>query len=343
MYPTILSLRWEANNMRAEKLQFWYGILFTLFIAVISFGIAQLPGFTYIGPLATAIILAFIYRQIFGYPDRLRSGIQFSAKVLLRAAIILYGLKLNIDTVFTEGLPLLMKSAIVIGLAILLSYTLAKIFKADMTLSMLLGVGTGVCGAAAIAAVAPIIKAKDEDTAVSVGIIALLGTVFSIFYLLIRPYLPIGDVAYGVWSGLSLHELAHVALAAEPAGEEALAFALLAKLSRVFLLVPLCLIFIWYMRRKQSRTGEGKVVFPYFLIGFILMSLLNSYVLGNAVVLPEGTMDLISNLTTLLLTMAMIALGLNINMKDMAGRTLRPFAIIFFVSILISVMVYIIK
>ncbi|WP_175288204.1 YeiH family protein [Salinicoccus roseus] len=329
--------------MRAEKLQFWYGILFTLFIAVISFGIAQLPGFTYIGPLATAIILAFIYRQIFGYPDRLRSGIQFSAKVLLRAAIILYGLKLNIDTVFTEGLPLLMKSAIVIGLAILLSYTLAKIFKADMTLSMLLGVGTGVCGAAAIAAVAPIIKAKDEDTAVSVGIIALLGTVFSIFYLLIRPYLPIGDVAYGVWSGLSLHELAHVALAAEPAGEEALAFALLAKLSRVFLLVPLCLIFIWYMRRKQSRTGEGKVVFPYFLIGFILMSLLNSYVLGNAVVLPEGTMDLISNLTTLLLTMAMIALGLNINMKDMAGRTLRPFAIIFFVSILISVMVYIIK
>ncbi len=343
MSPTILSLRWEANNMRAEKLQFWYGILFTLFIAVISFGIAQLPGFTYIGPLATAIILAFIYRQIFGYPDRLRSGIQFSAKVLLRAAIILYGLKLNIDTVFTEGLPLLMKSAIVIALAILLSYTLAKIFKADMTLSMLLGVGTGVCGAAAIAAVAPIIKAKDEDTAVSVGIIALLGTVFSIFYLIIRPYLPIGDVAYGVWSGLSLHELAHVALAAEPAGEEALAFALLAKLSRVFLLVPLCFIFIWYMRRKQSRTGEAKVAFPYFLIGFILMSLLNSYVFGNAVVLPEGTMDLISNLTTLLLTMAMIALGLNINMKDMAGRTLRPFAIIFFVSILISVMVYIIK
>ena len=85
------------------------------------------------------------------------------------------------------------------------------------------------------------------------------------------------------------------------------------------------------------------MAFPYFLIGFILMSLLNSYVLGNAVVLPEGTMDLIYNLTTLLLTMAMIALGLNINMKDMAGRTLRPFAIIFFVSILISVMVYIIK
>ncbi|WP_342388273.1 YeiH family protein [Salinicoccus bachuensis] len=329
--------------MGAEKPQFWYGILFTFSIAVFSFGIAQLPGFTYVGPLATAIILAFIYRQIFGYPDRLRSGIQFSAKILLRAAIILYGLKLNIDTVFSEGLPLLMKSAIVIALAILLSYTLAKIFKADMTLSMLLGVGTGVCGAAAIAAVAPIIKAKDEDTAVSVGIIALLGTVFSIAYLIVRPYLPIDDVAYGVWSGLSLHELAHVALAAEPAGEESLAFALLAKLSRVFLLVPLCFVFIWYMRRKQSRTGEAKVAFPYFLIGFIVMSLLNSYVLGDIVSLSEGFMTFISHLTTVLLTMAMIALGLNINMRDMAGRASRPFGIILLVSILLSITVYIIK
>lgn len=329
--------------MGVEKPQFWYGILFTFCIAVLSFGIAQLPGFTYIGPLATAIIIAFIYRQIFGYPDRLRSGIQFSAKILLRAAIILYGLKLNIDTVFSEGLPLLMKSAIVIALAILLSYTLAKIFKADMTLSMLLGVGTGVCGAAAIAAVAPIIKAKDEDTAVSVGIIALLGTVFSIIYLIVRPYLPIDDVSYGIWSGLSLHELAHVALAAEPAGEESLAFALLAKLSRVFLLVPLCFIFIWYMRRKQSRAGEAKVAFPYFLIGFVVMSLLNSYVLGDIVSLPEGFMAFISHLTTLLLTMAMIALGLNINMRDMAGRTSKPFGIILFVSILIAITVYIIK
>ncbi|TVT28162.1 putative sulfate exporter family transporter [Salinicoccus cyprini] len=329
--------------MESNRLQFWYGMIFTLLIAIISFGIARLPVFNYIGPLATAITLAFIYRQLFGYPYKLKAGIQFSAKILLRAAIVLYGLKLNINVVFSEGLPLLLKSSVVIAFAILMSYALAKLFKADMTLSMLLGVGTGVCGAAAIAAVAPIIKAKDEDTAVSVGIIALLGTIFSVVYLLIRPYVPIEDVAYGIWSGLSLHELAHVALAAEPAGEEALGFALLAKLSRVFLLVPLCLIFIWYMRRKESRTGGAKVAFPYFLIGFILMSLLNSYVIGDYIEISAQIMDSISQLTTLLLTMAMIALGLNISIKDMAGRTLKPFVLILIISILLSVLVYQIK
>ncbi|MFC3419438.1 YeiH family protein [Salinicoccus hispanicus] len=329
--------------METNRLQLWYGILFTLFIAIISFGIARLPVFNYIGPLATAITLAFIYRQFFGYPYKLKTGIQFSAKILLRAAIILYGLKLNINVVFSEGLPLLLKSSVVIVFAILMSYALAKLFKADMTLSMLLGVGTGVCGAAAIAAVAPIIKAKDEDTAVSVGIIALLGTVFSVAYLLIRPYLPVEEVGYGIWSGLSLHELAHVALAAEPAGEEALGFALLAKLSRVFLLVPLCLIFIWHMRRKESRTGAAKVAFPYFLIGFMLMSLVNSYVIGDYVEISDQVMDLISQLTTLLLTMAMIALGLNINIRDVAGRALKPFALIFAISIALSILVYLIK
>ncbi|GAB3067762.1 YeiH family protein [Salinicoccus sesuvii] len=329
--------------MNSNRLQFFYGIGFTLLIAIVSFGIAQLPVFNYIGPLATAIALAFFYRQFFGYPHKLKNGIQFSAKILLRAAIILYGLKLNIDVVFNEGLPLIVKSSFVIMLAIIMSYILAKLFKADMTLSMLLGVGTGVCGAAAIAAVAPIIKAKDEDTAVSVGIIALLGTVFSVFYLLVRPYLPIEDVAYGIWSGLSLHELAHVALAAEPAGEEALSFALLAKLSRVFLLVPLCLFFIWYMRRKENRTGTSKVAFPYFLIGFVLMSLANSYVIGNYVEISDQVMELISQLTTLLLTMAMIALGLNISIKDVAGRALKPFALIFAISILLGMFVYVIK
>src|SRR5699024_2447751 len=99
------------------------------------------------------------------------NGITFSTKILLRFAIILYGLKLNIDTVLRDGLGLLLRDAIIIIIAIGLMIWLAKVLKADKMISLLLGVGTGVCGAAAIAAVAPIVKAKDEDTAIGVGII----------------------------------------------------------------------------------------------------------------------------------------------------------------------------
>ncbi|KLI01319.1 membrane protein, partial [Sporolactobacillus inulinus CASD] len=79
------------------------GIGFTFIIALIGYGLSKVPGFDHVGQLACAIIIAIIYRQIWGYPEKIRSGIQFSAKRLLRFAIILYGLKLNIDVILHQG------------------------------------------------------------------------------------------------------------------------------------------------------------------------------------------------------------------------------------------------
>ncbi|WP_067727069.1 YeiH family protein [Oceanobacillus damuensis] len=314
------------------------GIGFTFIFALLGYLLSLVPGFDRVGPLASAILLAIIYRQVFGYPEFFRKGIEFSSKYLLRFAIILYGLKLNMDVIFQDGLGLLVKGSVTIVFAILVTVYLAKLFKANSQIALLLGVGTGVCGAAAIAAVAPIVKAKDDDTAISVGIIALVGTIFSIIYALLLPLLPISDVQYGVWSGLSLHELAHVALAAEPAGEEALAMALLAKLGRVFLLVPLCFILIFWVKNRKSTNGtdQTKVKFPMFLLGFIAMSLFGSYILGNMIPVAEGVMDLISFATTFILTSAMVGLGLNVSLKDVKNKALRPLIAMLIASILVS-------
>src|SRR5699024_540331 len=206
--------------------------------------------------------------------------------------IILYGLKLNVDTVFQDGLGLLARDALVIIFAIGVTVWLAKVFKADKNISLLLGVGTGVCGAAAIAAIAPIVKAKGEDTAISVGIIALIGTVFAIIYTVLRPLLPLDDIQYGIWSGTSLHEVAHVALATAPASDDAFAIGMLAKLGRVFLLIPLSFIFIYFTKRKQAQKNdtENKVEFPWFLLGFIILSIIGSYGLGHLFIIPEKGM-----------------------------------------------------
>jgi uncharacterized integral membrane protein (TIGR00698 family) len=174
------------------------GIGFTFIIALIGFGLSKVPGFDHVGQLACAIIIAIVYRQLRGYPETLRAGIQFSAKKLLRLAIILFGLKLNMDVVFHQGLGLLSRDVGTIVFSIFLTILLAKLFKADASLSLLLGIGTGVCGAAAIAAVSPILKAKEEDTAIGVGIIALVGTIFSIVYTILRPFIPLTDLQYGV-------------------------------------------------------------------------------------------------------------------------------------------------
>lgn len=332
----------HIKNPRSK--QMWFaGVSFTFLIALLGFLVALLPGFNRVGQLACAIIIAVIYRQIFGYPEALRTGITFSSQKLLRLAIILYGFKLNIDVVLSDGLGLLARGGFIIAFAILFTVWLAKIMKADPMISLLLGVGTGICGAAAIAAVAPIVKSKDEDTAISVGIIALVGTVFAILYTIIGPLLPISAIDYGIWSGVSLHELAHVAIAAEPAGDDALAIALLAKLSRVLLLVPVAFIFIYLMNRKNKQTDarHNKVPFPFFLLGFIFTSLLGSYVLGRFIPAPPSMMNVIFQLTTWLLTAAMVGLGLNVNIRDLRTKALKPLTAMAVTSVLVSIIAFI--
>ncbi|MBM7645627.1 putative integral membrane protein (TIGR00698 family) [Scopulibacillus daqui] len=330
----------EPGGGGNQALLWMAGVGFTFVIALIGFFLAKIPGFSMVGPMACSIVIAVIYRQIFGYPESLRNGITFSSKKLLRYAIVLFGLKLNVDTILHHGLGLLQRDVFAVVFAIVATVLLAKLFKADMSLSFLLGVGTGVCGASAIAAVSPIVKAKEEDTAIGAGIIALMGTIFAIAYTILRPYLPLSAIEYGIWSGSSLHEIAHVALAGAPAGQNALAIALLAKLGRVFLLVPLCLVLVWWMNRKGKEKGGEKIEFPYFLIGFVAMSLFGSYVLGQYIPVTKGFMDGVSSLTSFILTMAMVGLGLNVSFKALKSKAFRPLLAMTITSVLLSFAIF---
>ncbi|MBE6184637.1 YeiH family protein [Heyndrickxia ginsengihumi] len=316
------------------------GICFTMMIALFGYGLGKVPVFNYVGQMAWAIIIAVVYRQILGYPEKLRAGIQFSSKRLLRMAIILFGLKLNIDVVFHQGLILLIRDVGTVFFSIIITMLLAKWLKADLHLSILLGIGTGVCGAAAIAAVSPILKAKEEDTALGAGIIALVGTIFAIMYTVLRPFLPITSLQYGIWSGISLHEIAHVALAASPGGHDALTISLLAKLGRVFLLIPLSFLLLYWMKRKGKRQHNTKIEFPWFLIGFLAMSFFGSFIVGKYLILPKNIINDISTITTYMLTMAMVGLGLNIHLKDLRTKALRPLLAMVIASLLLSLLSY---
>lgn len=328
----------KAHSEKKASILSWVGgIAFTFLIALMGYGLSLVPKLSVLGQLAWAILIAALFRQIWGYPEVLRAGIQFTAKKLLRLAIILYGLKLNIAIVFSQGLGLMVRDVVVIIFAILVTMLLAKWLKADSSLSLLLGIGTGVCGAAAIAAVSPILKAKDEDTALGAGIIAFIGTVFAVSYTLLQPILPLSNEQYGIWSGISLHELAHVALAAAPAGEDALAVSLLAKLGRVFLLIPLSLILMYWMRRTGRIEKGAKVEFPWFLLGFIALSIIGSVELGGQPIIPTGLKDGIASSASFILAMAMVGLGLNIHIKSLR-KAWRPLLAMTITSVLLAVL-----
>lgn len=333
-----------------------YGILFTLEIALAGWGLSLLPGLERLGPLACALLLAAAYRHRLGYPAAIASGIRFSSSTLLRGAIVLFGLKLNINVLLEQGLPMILRSIGTVAFCLVAMLLLGKLLRADRKLTVLLAIGTAICGAAAIAAAAPLLKSKEGDTAISAGLIALIGTIFAAVYTLIQPWLPIDAAAYGVWSGLTLHEIAHVAMAAAPAGSDALAEGLLAKLSRVMLLVPLCLgILALGKYRKQDEITEsnieestssphprpGRFPFPWFLLGFVVMSMFGTYALPFIVPEPASLLSGLSRITTLLLGMAMAGLGLNVSLRDLRTRALRPFLAMLIVSSLLSCLTYI--
>ncbi|MFC5470319.1 YeiH family protein [Cohnella suwonensis] len=341
------------------------GISFALLIALSGWGLSYMPGLNRIGPLACALFLAAAYRHRFGYPSALAQGIRFSSGTLLRSAIVLYGLKLNVGDLLHHGLPLLARGAGTVAFSLAAVLLLGRWLRADAKLTALLAVGTAICGAAAIAAVSPLLKSRDEDTAVSAGLIALIGTGFAALYALLLPWLPMNASAYGIWSGLTLHEIAHVAMAAAPAGQDALADGLLAKLCRVALLVPTCLAIVAFpavrarFRRKasaesgepakESRSPSGKNArtatfpFPWFLFGFAAASPFGSYALPALVDSTDAATLLhgVSIATTLLLAMAMAGLGLNVSLRDFRSRALRPFAAMLIASLLLSALTYV--
>ncbi|EHQ91296.1 YeiH family protein [Desulfosporosinus youngiae] len=311
--------------------RFILGVLFTMVIAGTGTWVGALPGINRIGAMLSAILIAVIYRNVLGYPESIREGIQFSARFLMRFAIVLYGFKLNIDMVLHKGGMLLVYDTMIIIIAITATMLLAKLFKADLNLSLLLGIGTGVCGAAAIAAVSPILKANDEDTAIGAGIIALIGTIFALTYTFLMPFLPISALEYGIWSGMSLHEIAHVAAASMPAGQDVMAMGLLSKLGRVFLLIPLSIVLSLWMKRKGEGEGKQSAPFPWFLAGFMLTSLVGTYL-----PIPDVVLNDISKVSSFLLAAAMVGLGLNVHLSSLRNRALRPLGAMIIASIVVS-------
>lgn len=201
------------------------GFLFTLIFAGVGYGLMLLPGLDRLGPLIVAILLAVGWRQIFGYPEAFRSGIVFSSTTVLRVAIVLYGFRLDISELIRRGPEMLLLDTVTVMIGVGIVWLLGKRVGMDSRFSLLLGAGTGICGAAAIAAVSPVLGNREEETAMGVGIIALLGTVFALLYTVLLPELSLTPEQFGIWTGLSLHEIAHVAAAASPAGEGALTLA----------------------------------------------------------------------------------------------------------------------
>ncbi|MBU9710758.1 YeiH family protein [Evansella tamaricis] len=305
-----------------NKKMFGYikGITLTACIALLALFLTELPFLSIMGVMIIALIIGVIWNSLLTSTENTRLGITFSSKILLRAGIILMGVRLHLGQIADAGFSILLMDIIVITFTLVVMFGLGKLFKVDRHLTALLAVGTAVCGAAAIVAAASVIKSKKEYTALAVACIAILGTIGAVIYILIYPLLSLNDYEYGVLVGATLHELAHVIAAAVPGGNTSGDSAILVKLGRVALLIPVVILFGFLFSKKGDGQTENKSLpVPWFIFGFLAMTVINTIFH-----LPEKLVTSLVQLSTFFIAMAMVGLGLSINFKDFKLVGIKP-------------------
>ena len=309
------------------------GIVLAAVIGFAARELAQLPGLSILGAMVIAIIVGMLFRGFLKYQvTTVQAGVTFTAKYLLQIGVALMGLRLNLQDIVAAGWQTVGLDLAVIIFTIGLIHLLGERYFVRKRLTTLIAVGTGVCGAAAIGAVAPMIRAKDEDVAIAVAIIALLGTAFSVSYIVLLPLLGLSPYAFGTFVGSTLHEVAHVVAASDPGGAVSSETAILVKLGRVAMVIPVAIFFGWSYKRKSGQSGKlDMLTVPWFLLGFLICAVLNTYQL-----LPQTIMISLQLISAFLLTMAMAAMGLNVNWQSFKKVGRNPVLICFIGSILLS-------
>lgn len=333
----------EKKQLKLFNLQlnkaFFLGIGLTLILAILAKLLSGIPFLSIMGQLVIAIILGMIWSAAIGVPATLQQGVTFSSKKLLRLGIILLGMRLNLADIYNAGFSVFLIALINVLFALFVVYGLTRLFGVDKKLGILTACGTAICGAAAVVAIAPQIKANDDETAIGVATIAILGTLFTFMYTFLYPVLGLTANGYGVFSGGTLHEIAHVIAAAAPGGDAAVDIAVIVKLTRVALLVPVALVIGIIVQRGEKGTTKSKFSFsiiPWFILGFLVMSAVNT--LG---IFSENVASYIVSIAYLLIAMAMAGLGLNINIGTFKKLGIKPFVAGLIGSILLSIVGYI--
>lgn len=300
-----------VDTPRAPRLGFGIGLGLAALLALIAYALALLPVLKVMGTLTIALVLGIAWRAAAGLPAHSAGGLRFAAKTLLRAGIVLLGARLNFGLIASAGPKILLVDLVTVVLAIAGISWLAGRAGLPRQLGVLMAVGTGICGASAVAAASTVTRADEESTAVAAALMGLLGTFCVFLYMGVGSFLGLSPTALGVLTGSTLHEVAQVVAAAFTWGSVSGDMGTMVKLTRVVMLAPALLVVGWVYHRgavdgaKHRYTWKEPPV-PYFVLGFLAVGAINS--MG---VLGAPVRDGLTQASVLLMAVAMAGMGLN--------------------------------
>ena len=280
-----------------------------------------LPVVASFSPLMLAILIGMTVRNLVGRPEAARAGLAAALRTPLRLGIVLLGLQVTLTEILAIGWAGLAILAFAVSATFLFTIWMGRQLGVPRGLTTLIAAGTGVCGASAIVAANTVVHDEDESVAYALATVTLFGTIAMLGYPVLASALPLSELAYGLWSGASVHEVAQVVAAGFARGETSGEFATVTKLARVLMLAPLVLLMGLWAHRLSSRSdaGTGRAPMPWFVFGFLGMVLLA----GTGWIEAEWRSS--ANLVTqALLAFALAAVGLETDLRKLVAQGWRP-------------------
>jgi len=316
------------------------GILFVAIFAAAATYIAGLGPVKALGlsPLVIGIVMGIFYANTLHNhtPSEWQSGITFSGKKILRFAIVIYGFRITFQQIAEVGMDGFLVSLIMLTSTLIIgSWVGTKIFGMERDTSILTASGAAVCGAAAVLATEPVLKAEEYKTAIAVSMVVLFGTISMFLYPVLYTtiiehatgFLHMTAREFGIYVGGTIHEVAQVVAvpASGPGAPTEMAdAAVIVKMTRVIMIAPMLIVLGLYLAWDAKRAGgerneKTKLVIPWFAVYFIMVAGFNSFHL-----IPQNIVDVINEIDTFLLTMAMTALGMGTIFAKFKGLGLAP-------------------
>ncbi|MBV8680674.1 MAG: YeiH family putative sulfate export transporter [Aquitalea sp.] len=305
------------------------GLLLVLTLALASLYAAGLPWFSQLG--LSALTIAIVGGMVLGntlYPvlaQHSHVGVSFAKGRILRLGIILFGFKLTFQDIAAVGISGILIDACVLTSTFLFAFWLGhKKMGMDEQSVILIGAGSSICGAAAVLATEPVIKAHAEKVAVAVATVVVFGTLAMFLYPLLFSLvsaLGVSEFAYGVFAGSTVHEVAQAVAAGRAVSEHAATSAVITKMIRVMMLAPFLVILSGWLAQRHQAGGKAKrpITIPWFALGFLAMAGFNSLHW-----LPHALVAQLIALDNLLLAMAMGALGLTTHLSAIRQAGSKP-------------------
>ncbi len=306
---------------------FW-GILLAFCIAVVSLWLGDILQF---GSVITALGIGVVLGNLQIKRPNFDPGIRFSEKSILETSIVLLGFGLNFNYLKSVSLDLFFIIGLSVILVIAFSIWIGKRIGLNKNTGVLLGVGSAICGTAAIAAISPLLKSNENETALSIGVINLLGTLGLVFLPALMLVLEFGPQESGFLLGGVLQSVGHVTGAAFSLGDETGKLALIYKMGRILWIIPL-ILGMYFIQRRTVNTGPV-IKFPGFIVFFLL-----AVTLAQFKAIPGLWKESLVEIGDFLLIVAMAAIGYKIKLKPLfyvAKSALITGVIIFVMQILL--------